>query len=90
MATHFARGILSTREPLSTRLSAACHQSAQRLPEYRQARYRASRSLLAELLFMLYGISELPKSSAKITAGPFFAIPTCPDFPFPMPETLSA
>ncbi|MDW3745770.1 phosphopantetheinyl transferase, partial [Klebsiella pneumoniae] len=24
MATHFARGILSTGEPLSTRLSAAC------------------------------------------------------------------
>ncbi|VED55602.1 Uncharacterised protein [Raoultella terrigena] len=36
MATHFARGILSAREPLSTRLSAACHQTARRLPEYRQ------------------------------------------------------
>ena len=60
MATHFARGILSTGEPLSTRLSAACHQSARLLPTYRQARFCASRSLLAELLFMLYGISELP------------------------------
>jgi hypothetical protein len=65
MATHFARGILNTREPLSTRLSAACHQSASRLPEYRQSRYRASRSLLAELLFMLYGISELPEIITK-------------------------
>lgn len=61
MATHFARGILSTGEPLSTRLSAACHQSARLLPTYRQARFCASRSLLAELLFMLYGISELPE-----------------------------
>lgn len=61
MATHFARGILNTREPLSTRLSAACHQYARCLPEYRQSRYYASRSLLAELLFMLYGISELPE-----------------------------
>ena len=51
MATHFARGILSTGEPLSTRLSAACHQSARLLPTYRQARFCASRSLLAELLF---------------------------------------
>ncbi|MFO5768633.1 phosphopantetheinyl transferase, partial [Klebsiella pneumoniae] len=45
MATHFARGILSTGEPLSTRLSAACHQSARLLPTYRQARFFASRSL---------------------------------------------
>lgn len=45
MATHFARGILNTREPLSTRLSAACHQSARNLPEYRQSRYRASRGV---------------------------------------------
>jgi phosphopantetheinyl transferase len=74
MATHFARGILSTREPLSTRLSAACHQSAQRLPEYRQARYRASRSLLAELLFMLYGISELPEIISEENGRPVFAI----------------
>ncbi len=44
MATHFARGILSTGEPLSTRLSAACHQSARLLPTYRQARFCASRS----------------------------------------------
>ncbi|AUU03872.1 4'-phosphopantetheinyl transferase family protein [Raoultella planticola] len=80
MATHFARGILSTREPLSTRLSAACHQSAQRLPEYRQARYRASRSLLAELLFMLYGISELPEIIREDNGRPVFRDPHLPRF----------
>lgn len=74
MATHFARGILSTGEPLSTRLSAACHQSARLLPEYRQARFRASRSLLAELLFMLYGISELPEIINEANGRPFLAI----------------
>ena len=80
MATHFARGILSTREPLSTRLSAACYQSAQRLPEYRQSRYRASRSLLAELLFMLYGISELPDIITDDNGRPVFSDPNLPRF----------
>ena len=80
MATHFARGILSTREPLSTRLSAACYQSAQRLPEYRQSRYRASRSLLAELLFMLYGISELPDIINDDNGRPRFSDPNLPRF----------
>ena len=80
MATHFARGILNTREPLSTRLSAACHQSARRLPEYRQSRYRASRSLLAELLFMLYGISELPEIIAEENGKPAFRDEHLPRF----------
>ena len=80
MATHFARGILNTREPLSTRLSAACHQSARRLPEYRQSRYRASRSLLAELLFMLYGISELPEIIDEENGKPAFRDEHLPHF----------
>jgi phosphopantetheinyl transferase len=80
MATHFARGILSTGEPLSTRLSAACHQSARRLPEYRQARFRASRSLLAELLFMLYGISELPEIINEANGRPVFSDRHLPRF----------
>ena len=80
MATHFARGILNTREPLSTRLSAACHQSASRLPEYRQSRYRASRSLLAELLFMLYGISELPEIIDEENGKPAFRDENLPRF----------
>ncbi|MEE7532688.1 hypothetical protein IV503_13645 [Klebsiella huaxiensis] len=80
MATHFARGILNTREPQSTRLSAACHQSARRLPEYRQSRYRASRSLLAELLFMLYGISELPEIIDEENGKPTFRDEHLPRF----------
>ncbi|WP_159871561.1 MULTISPECIES: 4'-phosphopantetheinyl transferase superfamily protein [unclassified Raoultella] len=80
MATHFARGILSAREPLSTRLSAACHQTARRLPEYRQTRYCASRSLLAELLFMLYGISELPEIIREADGRPVFRDSHLPRF----------
>ena len=80
MATHFARGILSTGEPLSTRLSAACHQSARLLPTYRQARFCASRSLLAELLFMLYGISELPEIINEANGRPVFSDRQLPRF----------
>ncbi len=80
MATHFARGILSTGEPLSTRLSAACHQSARLLPTYRRARFCASRSLLAELLFMLYGISELPEIINEANGRPVLAIANSPLF----------
>lgn len=80
MATHFARGILSTGEPLSTRLSAACHQSARLLPTYRQARFCASRSLLAELLFMLYGISELPEIINEANGRPVFSDRQLPAF----------
>ncbi len=80
MATHFARRILNTREPLSTRLSAACYQYARRLPEYRQSRYCASRSLLAELLFMLYGISELPEMIDEENGKPAFRDEHLPRF----------
>ena len=60
MATHFARGILKDGHLLSVRLSSTSHNIARQLPAYRRTRYLASRALLAELLFMLYGISELP------------------------------
>jgi outer membrane protein N len=55
MATHFARGILTQGHLASTRLSSACHNDARKLPEHRRSRFLASRALLAELLFMLYG-----------------------------------
>ncbi len=60
MATHFARGILTEGHLVSARISSACHQEARKLPEHRRTRFLASRALLAELMFMLYGTSELP------------------------------
>ncbi|MDU6453497.1 MAG: phosphopantetheinyl transferase [Enterobacter hormaechei] len=60
MATHFARGTLTEGHLVSARLSSACHSEALKLPEHRRTRFLASRALLAELLFMLYGTSELP------------------------------
>jgi phosphopantetheinyl transferase len=49
-------------------------------PEYRQARFRASRSLLAELLFMLYGISELPEIINEANGRPVFSDRHLPRF----------
>ncbi|KNC11331.1 hypothetical protein AC791_05205 [Klebsiella sp. RIT-PI-d] len=80
MATHFARGTLGDAYRLSTRLSSACHQQARRLPEHRQSRYLASRALLAELLFMLYGIGELPDMAVLPGGRPAFVDPTLPQF----------
>jgi phosphopantetheinyl transferase len=50
------------------------------LPEYRQTRYCASRSLLAELLFMLYGISELPEIIKEADGRPVFRDSHLPRF----------
>ena len=70
MATHFARGH-QYREPLSTRLSAACHQSARLLPTYRQLAF-ARRAQVAELLVYAYGISELPEIINEANGRPVF------------------
>ena len=60
MATHFARGTLSTDQTLSPRLCAASLDQANQLPEHRRQRFLASRSLLAEMMFRFFGIKTLP------------------------------
>ena len=72
MAMHFARGILNDGHLHSERLSSPCHHEAQELPKHRRARFIASRSLLAELLFMLYGIRELPEIITRPDGKPVF------------------
>ena len=72
MATHFARGILNDGHLHSVRLSSSCHNAARQLPQHRRARFLASRGLLAELLFMLYGISELPDIIIRPDGKPVF------------------
>lgn len=80
MATHFARGTPGEGYRLSTRLSSACHNQARLLPEYRRSRYLSSRALLAELMFMLYGISELPEIIILPGGRPVFLDTTLPRF----------
>lgn len=80
MATHFARGTLTEGHLVSARLSSACHSEALKLPEHRRTRFLASRALLAELLFMLYGTSELPDILTQPEGRPVFADPALPHF----------
>lgn len=80
MATHFARGILTEGRLVSARISSACHSEALTLPEHRRTRFLASRALLAELLFMLYGTSELPDIITQPEGRPVFADPDLPRF----------
>lgn len=85
MATHFARGILTEGHLISVRLSSQCHQEARNIPPHRQSRFLASRGLLAELMFMLYGIGELPEIVTLPKGNRFSVIKICPRFLFPMP-----
>ena len=80
MATHFARGILTEGRLVSARISSACHSEALKLPEHRRTRFLASRALLAELMFMLYGTSELPEIITQPEGRPVFADPDLPRF----------
>ena len=80
MATHFARGTLTEGRLVSARLSSACHREALKLPEHRRTRYLASRALLAELMFMLYGTIELPDMITQPEGRPVFADPDLPRF----------
>ncbi|WP_297115348.1 phosphopantetheinyl transferase [Enterobacter sp. ECC-175] len=80
MATHFARGTLKEGRLVSPRMSSACHDEARNLPEHRRTRFLASRALLAELMFMLYGTGELPDMITQPEGRPVFANPELPRF----------
>lgn len=80
MAMHFARTAITSPHLMSSRLTKATHDWADQLPSYRRTRYLASRSLLAELLFMFYGIKRLPDITLSASGRPHFADPTLPDF----------
>nr|WP_318383671.1 hypothetical protein [uncultured Enterobacter sp.] len=80
MATHFARGILTEGHLVSLRLPSQCHQAARQLPEHHRSRFLASRALLAELMFMLYGLRELPEIVIQPNGRPVFADAHLPQF----------
>lgn len=80
MATHFARGILTEGHLISVRLPSHCHQEARNIPPHRQSRFLASRGLLAELMFMLYGIGELPEIVTLPKGKPVFSDKNLPSF----------
>ncbi|EHG7581249.1 MULTISPECIES: 4'-phosphopantetheinyl transferase family protein [Citrobacter] len=80
MGIHFARGILTEGHLISVRLPTSCHLDARNLPAHRQTRFLASRGLLAELMFMLYGTLELPEIIIKAKGKPAFREQNLPSF----------
>lgn len=82
MATHFARGTFNPDHLISPRLTANDHTTARQLPEHRRHRFLASRSLLAELMFMLYGCHELPPVVHDDRGRPHFRDAGLADFSF--------
>jgi len=80
MATHFARGTLSTDQIISSRLSADTLEQAQQLPEHRRQRFLASRSLLAEMMFRFFGIKTLPAIHTTPKGKPRFSDSELADF----------
>lgn len=80
MAIHFARGAITSASSGSSRLNAATQLYAAKLPPHRRCRYLASRSLLADLLFMLYGMRQLPEIVLSTSGRPHFADPALPEF----------
>lgn len=80
MATHFARGILNHDHLIPLRLSDPCHSEANQQPGHRRTRFLASRTLLAELMFMLYGIGTLPEIITLPDGRPRFIDDILPRF----------
>ncbi|HAT8014043.1 4'-phosphopantetheinyl transferase family protein [Citrobacter rodentium] len=82
MGIHFARGVLTEGRLFSERLPSLCHLEARNLPAHRQTRFLASRGLLAELMFMLYGTIELPEIVLQAKGKPVFRDKNLPAFSF--------
>lgn len=80
MATHFARSIISPRITQSPKLSPDCLKQLNQTPEHRRVRFHASRMLLAEMMYMLYGYPSLPAITTSPTGRPEFTDPSLPGF----------
>lgn len=79
MATHFARWSLIDTSIRTYRLPSAIVDAARILTERRKTRFLAARALLAELLWRVYGIPQLPNLAVS-NGRPHFADPELPDF----------
>ncbi|HEY3986654.1 4'-phosphopantetheinyl transferase family protein [Cedecea sp.] len=80
MATHFARWALNPPNLTSPRLNDETLNAASLMPEHRRTRYLASRTLVAEMMFMLYGTQRLPQIITSTAGRPRFADAELPDF----------
>lgn len=80
MAGHFARRTLVQGALRVPRLSQQLIDHAAMLPEKRRQRFLAARSLLAELMLRVYGITQLPEVTFSSCGRPRFVDCDLPDF----------
>lgn len=80
MGSHFARRILVHRSPSVQRLPQHMIDFASTLTQKRRVRYLAARSLLAELMLHVYGITQLPALTQDVCGRPRFVDRYLPDF----------
>lgn len=80
MASHFARWTLVQSKPRVHRLPQALIEQIACADEKRRTRFLAARTLLAELMLRIYGISKLPQLTVNPRGRPAFADPELPDF----------
>ena len=80
MACHFARWVVTDTEPDTHRLPAEVLLSANSLSPKLRRRFLHGRALLAELMFYLYGMTQLPQIIALPSGRPSFSSSGLPDF----------
>lgn len=80
MASHFARRTLVHGTPSVQRLPQHLIDFASTLAEKRRARFLAARSLLADLMLRVYGITQLPELTQSLCGRPCFVDRDLPDF----------
>lgn len=82
MASHFARWALAQSRPMVHRLPQQLIECSSIFNEKRRGRFLAARTLLAELMFRVYGIPKLPGLMVSSNGRPYFSDPELPDFSF--------
>lgn len=80
MACHFARWTITESEPDTHRLPEDVLTVANTLDPKLRQRFIHGRVLLAELMFYLYGMTQLPKIITLPSGRPSFAASGLPDF----------
>ncbi|WP_345829559.1 phosphopantetheinyl transferase [Erwinia sp. HDF1-3R] len=80
MACHFARWTPDWAGIPAQHLPPTLIRYAAGLPDRRRRRYLASRTLLAQLMLHVYGITSLPELTVTASGRPCFVDPQLPDF----------
>lgn len=80
MASHFARWTLVQEKVQVHRLPPKLVERSKSLMDRRRRNYLAARTLLAEMMLMIYGFPQLPEIATDVRGRPCFTDPALPDF----------